>query len=303
MKLKKQLLILISALYITCSAHSKIILWDLGNVLFSSSKIAMSRHVGWWDCLKYAICDFRNPAGLRQKFYQVLHTAREKEERNATICSEPGKFMPNIMCEYQAGVINSDQLRKEIAATLDKLEKRDDIIDQLNERCSDLPFEKFFSSPRERRLIERIMETAFNPAIFASFTQAINAGVQLLQKCAAKKTAAEQPAHEMMVLSNWDAESFQKIKESEVGKPVFKHFKDENIYVSGFFNDMRRLKPHENAFLKIIYQTGKRPSDFVFIDDQEHNVEMAKKCGMDAILVNNGDFATVEAELKKRGLI
>jgi len=48
--------------------------------------------------------------------------------------------------------------------------------------------------------------------------------------------------------------------------------------------EMHVAKPSANYFEKIINQQGLQPSEFLFIDDSDRNVEAARQCGMNAAL-------------------
>jgi FMN phosphatase YigB (HAD superfamily) len=59
-------------------------------------------------------------------------------------------------------------------------------------------------------------------------------------------------------------------------------------------------KPHENFFKLYLQLTGLDPANVIFIDDRPQNVEVAQKCGLNAILFTNA--AQLEHDLKIMGI-
>jgi len=139
----------------------------------------------------------------------------------------------------------------------------------------------------------------------------IPAGVDLLQQCAGYTDAKGRPCNELMILSNWNTESFEKLKARPEFDPIFKLIQPENISISGRFQDRRGLKPNLMPFDTLITAKQRQnaqltASDFIFLDDQQVNVDAARSCGMQAFLVNPYDpksYEQVAAELRKLGAL
>lgn len=280
----KQLSVAIMCTLLTLPIFSKIIVWDLGFVLFEPSKAQIARHIGLWDLFCYKFAEKKNPYNLRATLFGILDNARAGEPRKITIPDDEGKPLNNIMCDYQAGVKTSEQLLEEIHATIEQLDTQG-----------------YFSSKRERKIMEKMMQTIFDPLAFARFNHPISKGVQILKQCATKKDANGNPCHEMMVLSNWDAESYAILKDLKQGQAVFKYFKPENIRISGTFGGYEHLKPHPNAFQKIIAEKKVDPSEIIFIDDQIVNIQAAQACGITAIHLpkDKNSYKDLKKQLKE----
>jgi len=74
---------------------------------------------------------------------------------------------------------------------------------------------------------------------------------------------------------------------------IEKHIKEtldikniDKIFVSA---KMNKVKPHLNFYREIIKYYKLKPEDFLFVDDNQENVDGAIKAGMKALKINRGD--------------
>lgn len=280
----KHVIIALCCIITTTPLFSKIIVWDLGYVLLEPSKSQIARHIGIWDLFCYKFAERKNPYDLRGTLFSILDRTRAHEPKNLSVPDDQGKPLNNIMCDYQAGLQTSDKLLEEIQTTIEQLDT-----------------EGYFSSKREKRIMEKMIQTIFDPIAFARFTHPISQGVNILKQCANKKDAEGNPEHEMMILSNWDAESFSILQDLKQGKAVLKYVKPENVLVSGTFANYTHLKPHPNAFKHIIAMKNVDPSEIIFIDDQEVNCKAAQACGITAIHLpkEKNSYKNLKKQLKE----
>lgn len=264
------------------TASGKYIVWDMGHVLIEPQKLAMTfGHIGLFNIIGYSEDE------IRTMMYDIQNTARLFcEHKNDTIVDDRGRLLPTMHCEYLAGMHTSEQLRAELQASIDLLEGVG-----------------YFTGKRHRRLAEKILEIIYNPEVCAYYMAPIKKGVNLLKKCAEKTDSEGKLCHEMMILSNWDKESFPLMQANPKNNKIFKHFAPENIIISGSFGHMEGNKPFHWLFNYVIANKQAQPADFVFIDDQIANVEAARACGMYAIQVKNGDYKAVDAELQRIGVL
>ena len=94
-------------------------------------------------------------------------------------------------------------------------------------------------------------------------------------------------------LTNWSAETFLHAR----GRfPFLGWFKD--IVVSG---EERMAKPEIAIFSLMLDRNRLEPSETLFIDDQERNVQAARLAGMQAVTFTNSE--ALSAELIERGLL
>lgn len=266
-------------------AYTKIIVWDLGHVLFETSRLSVALYAKT-EFLNYMLHG-NNPGNVRKLLFDVLDAARVHEPRNTTVPDEKGNSISNVMCDFQAGTKTPAQLLEEMNQTIERMYA-----------------EGYFNHVCERDLIAKVVQTIFNPEAFAQTTRPISAGVALLQECIAQRDEQGNTVHEMMILSNWDPQSFEILKTLAHGKKVLDHFKPENMVVSGFFGTKDMLKPSHTTFKYVLsLKKDIASSEFVFIDDQIRNVEAARACGMQAIQVVDGNYDDVRQELQRLGVL
>lgn len=269
--LKKALFL---TLIITSSISSKIIMWDLGNVLFGFSKMRMVFHLGVFRCLGHS------SAEMRTIISDVLNKARENEPRNCTVPDDKGSHLSNILCDYQAGIHPSSKLLQEALDAINLLDSQG-----------------YFVSNRQKRFTEKVIRSLFDVQLTARFMRPIKQGVKLLKECSEKVDAQGNKCHEMVILSNWDAESFPPFKEKN--HKVFHYIKPENVIISASFGHLDGLKPSPWLFNHMVDLKQVPASEFIFIDDQPCNIAAARACGMNAILVEDGNYKKVRAELQR----
>jgi len=259
-------------------------MWDLGGVLLTTSRSA-ARHIGLWDCMVYTIFQFKNPARLKKKFFEILNLTRAHEPQNNIITAEKDIFMPNIMCEFEAGLITST-----------------DLLEEVNKTIKTVAEDGYFSSKREQRILERIIQTVFNPELFAQLTKPVPQAIDIIKLCSEKLSSTGKPVHQMVILSNWDAASFQNLKTSSHCLPLFKYFDEKNIFISGKYRNKSMLKPHQSAFMNVITTLQIDAAECIFIDDQEPNIKAARACGIYAIQLKKNNYDQLKKDLKKIGI-
>jgi len=260
-----------------------IIIWDLGNVLFAPSKFRLASYIGFLNCILYIILEWKNPAKLRTKFFDILNATRAQEPRYPYMpADELGTPMPNIMADYQAGIITSQQLLQEVFHTIQKRDRHN-----------------YFSSKRERLILEKTMQAIFDPTIFVYINKPIIQAIDLLAQCHQNMLTKTWSIQAMMILSNLEAETFELMQQSTEDQSILQYFEPHNIFISGFFHNRKMLKPSPEIFSYLLAQRDLNPESYIFIDDQDVNIKTARACGMHAIHLQNGDYQQVEMELKR----
>jgi len=248
--------------------------------------MAFAKHIGLMNCFTYGLLNPRKALNMHKQLADVLDAARPDEPKNKVVGDGNGNAMSNIMCDYQAGISPSEIVCQELYNTIESLDKQG-----------------YFSSTKERDIIQKTIEIIFDPLTFSRTIFPIHKGAKLLKACAHKKNSQGQHCHEMMILSNWDLESFEILKDLPQNKVVFQHFKPENIVISGAFGSHDGLKPHKTVFEYVINLKQVKPSDIVFIDDQEVNIAAARACGIKAVHLKDGDYHQLKKDLKKLGVL
>ena len=78
---------------------------------------------------------------------------------------------------------------------------------------------------------------------------------------------------------------------AEIDYKIFKEQFDMNLFDGLFLSyKMHKIKPEKEIFLEVIDKLEKNPNDIIFFDDKEKNVEVARKCGIDAYKVTGDNI-------------
>lgn len=281
--------LLLSAFTFVGSISGKYVVCDLGHVLIGPNKLNLAfSHLGIFNILGSSEKDIRRIMADIQTTAQWFDGNNQlmMREENTTVMGDTGKPLSTLHCDYLAGMKTSAECFEQLQASIE-------LLDSVG----------YFKSKRERRLAEKVLEVVYDPEVCARYMEPINKGVKLLQKCSEKLDEHGNPANEMMILSNWDKESFPLMYEAKRMQRVFKYFNPENIFISGAFGHEQGNKPYPWVFNFVTKAKNALPSDFVFIDDQIANVEAARRCGWHAIWLQDGDYKQVELELQKLGVL
>lgn len=270
----------------------KIVLWGLGYVLAEPNEVAMGIYLTPAACginpMNYTNLASLNSAGhlapqkLQETMNYIMNQARPHELQQKVTVDQNGTPHANIDSEFIMGIKSSKILYLEIQKSISKIEDAD--------RLKKDSAQRIFKHPVHKYLIEATLQMRYlYPEAFGAFFQPIENGVKVLNECAA------QPNNEMAMLTNWDKESFAVLRKQGHMKPVFKHFKNNNIFVSG---EMKTAKPYPEAYKHVVEKMKANPQDFIFIDDSIRDVEAARAAGMQAIHLT--DHKSAEAYKKVR---
>ena len=182
--------------------------------------------------------------------------------------------MPSVICSWLSGTSDSSIIIPK-ARTLIK--------------------NRFFASRREARLVEKALEIMFNDRLLAQHTVVITDGVALL-----KLAIAYNNKNTHYIFSNWNARSFNCLLHSAQVKEVFSLFSPDNIIISGAIGT---AKPHRAMFEYPLNKYGIQAKDCLVIDDQEENIQAARKHGMKGLLLQNNNYRELQKELAALGLL
>ncbi len=261
------------------SLPAKVILWDLGGVLFEPDKIGVALEVGLENFLSHAIFDFRSPNIQPVLFDVINHLDQDETQRKDVAGSSHGLCLPPIMCKWQAGTVTGEEIVQQSRPLIKKLYACD-----------------YFDSKAQMNLIWRCIKAMFDPVVLARNIHPAEEGIKLLQESYRMKNKDGTKAHRQFVFSNWDQISFDIFKGQHMA--VFRYF--EEIVISGH---IKRIKPNQNAFEYLIETYHLNPQECVLIDDQAVNVRAARKCNMQAVLIHNKDYQQLRSDLRSLGVI
>ena len=255
--MKKHSLLLLLVLGIATTTYSKVLVWDLGGVLFSSSRMKIASSIGISRFLGYWFLDGKNPfTQVEPRLFDVLsHIPCPPLKEGQNACSKSGRSLPGVMCHWQAGTMSG----ADIAAGSKK------VIERLDQ-------EGYFISRRERMLIDKTIEGMFNPSLLASSMRPIRMTSRIFRECAHEINPDGTQRNINIALSNWDPDSFAILKSRY--SFTFSHF--DHLVISG---QCGYIKPWKSMYEHLIKTHKLNPSECLFIDDQEENLLQAKKLG------------------------
>jgi HAD superfamily hydrolase (TIGR01509 family) len=161
-----------------------------------------------------------------------------------------GRIMPGIMCDWQAGLKTNAEIKVLAATAIEK-------------------HPEWFASAIEKQLVEQIINKMLTPALMASTIALVKDGFKFVQEC-------KKQGHTLVVLSNWDPESFGLIMDKF--PELFELF--DGVIASG---DIQSIKPSCRAYDALVKRKTAHKETIIFIDDQEENIIAARKLGIQGI--------------------
>ncbi len=265
-------------LLLSFSCSAKVLIWDLGGVLFKQNHFGIARSIGFGHFASYFFGDWKSP-NIKRLLFDVLNSFGMQDGLDhQKICDAAGNELPAIMCEWLTGKISPK-----------------DLIESVHERIEELDMQAYFASIREKRLLKETIDVIFDPQYFAYHNAPIARGMKLLKEAARYCDEAGNP-HTLIVLSNWDPYSFDILYDDYAS--VFTLF--DHIVISG---DIGLAKPQISCFAHLIKEYNLTPSECYFVDDQLCNIEAARQCGINGLWLKNGNYNSLKRNMKKLGLL
>lgn len=236
------------------NSFPKLYIFDLHGVLVEHGQAAMAGQIGWFNAWKHGNT-------LESRLYEFLALA-EPAKDSACVMFVKGevKPMPKMMVDWQKGKIAS----QEFVTFLKDLASKN---------------KTFFKSDSEKDAILALVD-AMLPQKLCEIVYPVNEMVQLVEHCKANMDKDDK----LVILSNWDKESFSLVKNDKKFKRLFDCFHDDHVIVSGVVG---KAKPEEDIYDHILHTFKVKPAECIFVDDQKPNIEAASKKGFKTILHKN----------------
>lgn len=250
------------------------LVFDLHGVLLGVDTKKAFNEIGLSKILKYSTSHgvgFSHiEETLTEKVYGILDTIAQTYP-DTNLHKSNTSAMPDLVYAWQAGLKTNTELKS------------------LTQKAIEAHPE-WFTSTIEKQLVEQIINKMFTPELLIATVKLIPEGLKFIQKC-------KQQGHTLIILSNWDAESFELL-EKQLSE-LFSLF--DAILISGFTH---HLKPAPESFASLIERQKKYQEKIIYIDDQEENISAAQNVGLQGIVCPEKtgflgfgptpDFATVE---------
>lgn len=266
----KQILLLI-ALY-NPFALTKDIIFDFGGVLILTNHMASFRQLG---ILNIASCSYRlgiNPFYLdhyiKSRLFDFLDEIAIHQQLNPLsyeqTYDEKGNPLPMLMSAWLQGSFSSSEILTLIESSIKNNSA-------------------WFKCQAEKRIIQNTARLIFTPEIFVGSRKISPAGIAFIKKC-------KKQGHRIYGLSNWDAQSFTVLKQQH--PELFDLF--DGVVISA---EAKANKPHATIYQTLLARYELKPEDCWFIDDQQENIDAAKKLGINAVR-HTSTFANLIKNIK-----
>lgn len=134
-------------------------------------------------------------------------------------------------------------------------EFRDHLRNALSLTCSDEQFDQAFLS----------LLLDFHPGVYSWL----------------EKLASQYPIFLLSNTSSIHAQQFTRVPLGPQGENLFTLF--QKVY---FSFELGMIKPDESIYQHVLQDLSLKPENLVFFDDNFHNIEAAKRVGIDGVLIN-----------------
>ncbi len=277
---------------LACAENKKYLILDINDVLFKVNRWDFAKQLLSWDLAKYMLSNlcsftFKNPKTVMFDFLEKEFGAQKPStiDGQQYYITSDGRNLPAIFCNNKKGLISSKDV---IAQSQNLINADDNTITR-----------KFqFSSNSEKAVITSLISAVFDPATIARHTHPIDEAAHLFKKYA-------DQGIQILILSNFPADTFAAFKEQESTKKVFEQLgiKEQHIFISG---TIQSAKPEPNIYKELatyLTETEKVPSEelaqhCLFIDDKESNIKSATDQNFTGI-VCDGNYTDIDTKIAK----
>lgn len=244
--------------------HKKVIVFDLGDVLITTSKKIAFDHIGLKKISMYLLLDHRTPESTPAVLYALLNKVKGGRINN-TICDPYGNILPDIFCEALIGKRAEHECLTEVLK----------IIEQ---------HKKHFCSKREQKIARILAHFMFDAQTLCNLQILNHDALHLLRDCVHR-------GHHVFLFSNFSPRAFDLVKRKF--PEIFSIIPESNIIVSGYTG---HAKPHPTAYELLIERLkalGIKPeqNNVFFLDDQQENIAAALAYGIIGVHYNEHKHA------------
>lgn len=253
------------------------IVFDLNGVLLGVDAKKAFNEIGLSNILKYSSARNISFSSIEHELTKKVYEVFDAIQQTGNDCHalDPyGNPMPGMMCDWQMGRKSNSELKAQAVKAIEN-------------------HPEWFTSDIEKQLVQQIIIKMFTPELLVSTIKIMPEGLRFVEKC-------KKQGHTLMVLSNWDAESFALLQEKM--PELFIHF--DGLSVSGMTH---QTKPKREAYAPLIERKSKFNEEIIFIDDQQENVDAARSLGLRGLLctykagflgfTSSPDFVLIEKQV------
>lgn len=271
------LLLILPLCLIAHGPHAQHIIFDFPATLATiDKKVFFNDVIGYFSGVKLLIGG--NLSGLLNLENTTFETLEKLGKQECTselqVQTPEGRVLPQIFCDWLTDTITPIDAAKKALHHVKKT----------------LP------KGTERDVIARIAEAIFDTKQLSKHWLINDGGLKLVQDCADR-----YGQQNLYIIANWNSESMIDImSKAKHMQPLMKHFAPNRIFVSG---KTKILLPNIVCFEKVVKQCQLNPHECIFISGIEHHVNAARKFGMRAVLIPDGNYSKAREELKVLGIL
>ena len=229
----------------------KNVIWDLSGTLFKpQAKNMTPQELADYSFMLLMWSGKKEASPLDKVCFHVLEQLGEQTSpKDQIIRLHTGKPLPGILCSYLAGTIHSSEALEKILGFFTTWAPKN-------------------LSKEKQDLVQRMLETFFNPQALATRMRPIETAVNLMHQ-----TANKSPLY---ILSNWDNDSFIPFY-AKYGHTTLEPIDKKHIVISA---NTGYVKPQTGIYKYLLDTYNLKPTECLFIDDQEENINAAQELGI-----------------------
>ena len=247
--------------------EKNIIVMEISTVLFKENTSALVRKIGLGSLLGYAITHWKNPGDVCLDMLENM--SKDPEQKPPIKLVYKNRVMPRCIVEWNCGQKSNQELRKDVEAYIQKLDK-----------------ENYFSSQREKDIVYHILDIILNPEELPTVTQPITQMVRLIKQL-------KQHGYKLYGLSNVAQEPYDTMK--KIHPDLVELF--DGIVISA---QVKTIKPDTKMYDHLLTEYKLTPANCIFIDTDKEHIDAAEKLGMSGIFYTNAK--KVRRHLKQFGV-
>jgi len=261
LKLILYLVPMLSVLPGLCAANktNKAVFFDLFAVLIDRKNLRARQYIGVGDYLTYAFSGATKNADLEKRYADFLAKAAEDDP----------------VASGQQAWYNGRPICATMLDWLKGLKTSKELIDFLNNYMHE--HNDFFLSGTEKKLVTAII-SLMRPEVLSSIMGPVKPMIKVIKDCKQEKNGTH---NQVFLLTNWDKESFDLLKQQKEHMPMMALFGDDNMILS---SEVHMLLPSEELLEYAVKKAGLQPSDCIIITKEKENIPAFEKFGMKTIL-------------------
>jgi FMN phosphatase YigB (HAD superfamily) len=229
-------------LAISVQVYAANIVFDLGDVVIETKYGQTLWNIGPLKMLHYASTG-NNPFAAHKKLFSFLDSIKPYDTDQIIIKDAHGHRMPQLFIDWLKGTVSGQEILQLIHTTPGN-----------------------FANNAEEALVRALAEVLFIPDYFVQTRHIIPQAVALIKDC-------KRAGHWVYVLSNWEPESFDLLK--QLYPELFDLF--VGIVISG---KVGMAKPENEIYQYLLETYHLDPDETILIDDQHENIVAARKNGI-----------------------